>query len=53
MGMPNYNPCSKYDYLYKALLHNMNYVTWRADMDGTSTNLPGGLEDIWESVGGA
>ena len=23
-GMPNYNPCSKYDYAYKVLCHNMN-----------------------------
>jgi hypothetical protein len=34
-GMPNYNPCSKYVYTCKVLLHNMNYVTHRADMDGT------------------
>ena len=34
-GMLNYNPCSSYDFAYKVLVHNMNYVTHRADMDGT------------------
>jgi hypothetical protein len=34
-GMDGYNPCAKYDFVYKILLHNMNYVTLRADLDGT------------------
>ena len=42
MGMPNYNPCSKYDYAYKVLLHKINYVTGRADM----TAVPALLVDV-------
>jgi hypothetical protein len=34
-GMVNYNPCSRYDYVYKTMVHNMNYATRRADSDGT------------------
>ena len=52
-GMPNYNTCSRYDYAYKVLLHNMNFVTSRAEMDGTINESTWGLEDIWESVGDA
>ena len=34
-GMEGYDPCAKYDYIYKCLVHNMNYLTLRADSDGT------------------
>jgi hypothetical protein len=34
-GMENYYPCGKYDYIYKVMVHNMNYVTKRADSVGT------------------
>jgi hypothetical protein len=30
-GMEGYDPCAKYDYIYKCLVHNMNYLTLRAD----------------------
>jgi hypothetical protein len=26
-GMENYDPCEKYDYIYKVMVHNMNYGT--------------------------
>ena len=34
-GDAGYNPCSKYDFIYKVLIHNMNYVTQFADLDAT------------------
>ena len=34
-GMENYNPCSRYGFIYKTMVHNMNYVTRRVDSDGT------------------
>ena len=34
-GEIGYDPCTKYDLVYKALIHNMNYVTKTADLDGT------------------
>lgn len=34
-GEPGYDPCAKYDYIYRCLVHNMNYVTERADLDAT------------------
>ena len=32
-GTNDYNPCSKYDMIFKVLVHNMNYVTKYADLD--------------------
>ena len=32
-GMKGYDPASKYDHVYRALVHNMNYVTKTADSD--------------------
>jgi len=34
-GTPDYNPCSKYDLIFKVLVHNMNYCTLTADLDPT------------------
>ena len=34
-GDAGYDPCSKYDFIYKVLIHNMNYVTQFADLDAT------------------
>ena len=34
-GDEGYDPCSKYDFIYKVLVHNMNYVTKTADLDAT------------------
>ncbi len=32
-GEAGYDPCVKYDYIYRCLVHNMNYVTERANFD--------------------
>ncbi len=32
-GEAGYDPYVKYDYIYRCLVHNMSYVTERADMD--------------------
>ena len=32
-GQDGYDPCSKYDHIYKAVCHNMNFVTKHADLD--------------------
>jgi hypothetical protein len=35
-GEDGYDPCVKYDYyIYRCLVHNMNYVTERANLDST------------------
>ncbi len=31
----SYDPCAKYDFIYKCIVHNMNYLTLCADLDGT------------------
>ncbi len=51
-GMPNYNPCSKYEYTNKVLLHNMNYITRRAVMDGTMNEATWGLGRYMGECGG-
>jgi hypothetical protein len=51
-GMPNYNPYSKHDYTYTVLLHNMNYVTRRADMDGTINESTWGFGGYLGECGG-
>ncbi len=34
-GMEGYDPCAMYDFIYKCLVHNMNYQTLCADLGGT------------------
>ena len=34
-GDDGYDPCSKYNFIYKVLVHNMIYATKRADLDAT------------------
>ena len=34
-GDDGYDPCRKYNFIYKVLVHNMNYVTNSADLDAT------------------
>jgi hypothetical protein len=34
-GTTGYDPCVKYDYIWRCLVHNMNYVTAQADLDCT------------------
>jgi hypothetical protein len=50
--IPNYNPCSRYDFTYKVLIHNMNYVTHRADMDGTINESTGRFGRYMGECGG-
>jgi hypothetical protein len=33
--MEGYDSCAKYDFISKCLVHNMNYLTLWADLDGT------------------
>ena len=35
-GMERYDPCVKYDFIYKCLVHNMNYLTLHGNSDGTT-----------------
>ncbi len=32
-GTAGYDSCAEYDYIYRCLIHNMAYVTDRADLD--------------------
>ncbi len=32
-GTENYNPCAKYDYIFKCMCSNMNFITKKADDD--------------------
>ena len=41
-GMEGYDPCAKYDFIYKCLVHNMNY-TLRAALDGTIDGMTWGF----------
>ena len=34
-GDDRYDPCCKYDFIYKVLVHNMNNVSISADLDAT------------------
>jgi hypothetical protein len=40
-GMEGYDPCARYDFIYKCLIVNMNYLTKKADEDGTMTRQRG------------
>ena len=42
----------QYDYAYKVLLHNMNYVTRRAGMDGTINESTWGFGGYMGECGG-
>ena len=33
MGDEGYDPCQKFDLIYKVLIHNTNYITKHADLD--------------------
>ncbi len=34
-GMEGYDPCTRYDFIYKCFIVNMNYLTKKANEDGT------------------
>ena len=50
--MENYDPCGKYDLIYKVMVHNMNYVTKRADSDGTMDECCWGVGGYMAECGG-
>ena len=50
--MEKYDPCGKYDYIYKVMVHNMNYVTKRADSDGTIDESSWGFGGYMAECGG-
>ena len=51
-GEIGYDPCTKYDLVYKALIHNMNYVTKTADLDGTIDESTWGFGGYMADCGG-
>jgi hypothetical protein len=51
-GMEKYDPCGKFDLIYKVMVHNMNYVTKRADSDGTIDESSWGFGGYMAECGG-
>jgi hypothetical protein len=51
-GQDGYDPCVKYDYIYRCLVHNMNYVTKRADADITIDETTWGFTGYSGDAGG-
>jgi hypothetical protein len=50
--MGRYDPCVKYDFIFKCLIHNMNYVTLRDDLDGTIDETTWGFGGYCGEAGG-
>lgn len=51
-GEAGYDPCVKYDYIYRCLVHNMNYVTELADLDSTIDETTWGFSGFSGDAGG-
>jgi len=51
-GSIGYDPCAKYDYIWKCLIHNMNYVTDEADLDCTIDETTWGFSGYSAEAGG-
>ena len=51
-GGARYDPCSKYDMVYKVLIHNMNHVTLHADLDATQDESTWGFGGYSGECGG-
>jgi hypothetical protein len=51
-GMDGYDPCVKYDFIFKCLIHNMNYVTLCGDLDGTIDETTWGFGGYCGEAGG-
>ena len=51
-GEAGYDPCVKYDYIYRCLVHNMNYLTEFADLDGTIDETTWGFSGFSGDAGG-
>ena len=47
-----YDPCQKYDYIWRCLTHNMNYVTTKADLDCTINEKTWGFSGYSGEAGG-
>jgi len=50
--MENYDLCGKYALTYKVMVHNMSYVTKRADSDGTADESSWGFGGYMAECGG-
>ena len=51
-GSIDYDPCAKYDYIWKCLIHNMNYITKKADLDCTVDETTWGFSGYSGHAGG-
>ena len=51
-GTEGYNPCAKYDYIYRCLIHNMAYVIDRTDLDCTIDETTWGFSGFSGEAGG-
>jgi hypothetical protein len=51
-GSDGYDPCTKFDYIFKCLVHNMNNVTARADLDQTIDESTWGFAGFSAEAGG-
>ncbi len=51
-GTDGYNPCVKYEFIFKCLVHNMNYLTLHADLDGTIDETTWGFGGYCDDAGG-
>lgn len=51
-GTPSYNPCAKFDYIFRCLIHNMNYCTAIADLDQTIDESTWGFAGYSAEAGG-
>jgi hypothetical protein len=51
-GDASFDPCTKYDSVFKALVHNMNYVTKMADLDATIDKSTWGFGGYMADCGG-
>ena len=51
-GKEGYDPCAKYDFIFKCLIHNMNYCTSKADLDITIDESTWGFAGYCGEAGG-
>ena len=52
-GTEGYDPCAKFDYIIKCLVHNMNYCTARADQDQSFNETTWGFAGYSAEAGAA
>jgi hypothetical protein len=51
-GSTGYDPCAKFDYIFRCLIHNMNYCTAEADLDQTIDESTWGFAGFSGEAGG-